>query len=114
VLAETERVLAPGGRISIYDEFVPSGTKPSLLRRAINPLARLVFSDLTRSLEPLVAPTGLELGEREPFLGGRYTVTSDTVRSATRVRNRSAPMPSVGRAVPARPKSPESGVLTPL
>lgn len=75
VVAETERVLAPGGRVSIYDKFVPHDSSPSLLRRAINPLARVVFADLTRSLDPMLADTDLAIDTREPFLGGIYTVT---------------------------------------
>ncbi|MFB6354698.1 MAG: methyltransferase domain-containing protein [Halobacteriales archaeon] len=75
VVAETARVLAPGGRASIYDKFVPADESPSRLRRAVNPLARRLFADLTRPLEPLVAETDLELGHREPSLGGLYTVT---------------------------------------
>ncbi|PSQ31818.1 SAM-dependent methyltransferase [Halobacteriales archaeon SW_10_68_16] len=75
VVAETARVLAPDGRVSIYDKFVPEGTDPSLLRRALNPAARVLFADLTRRLEPMVAGTDLELGTREPFLGGVYLVT---------------------------------------
>lgn len=78
VVAETERVLAPDGCVSIYDKFVPAGETPSLLRRAINPVARVLFSDTTRSLGPLFADTDLELGERESFLGGLYTVTTAT------------------------------------
>lgn len=75
VVAETARVLAPDGRVSIYDKFVPEGTDPSLPRRVVNPLARFLFSDLNRRLEPMVADTGLEVGSRESFLGGLYTVT---------------------------------------
>lgn len=75
VAAETARVLAPDGRASIYDKFVAREETPSLPRRAVNPLARVLFSDTTRSLEPTLAGTGLEAGEREPFLGGLYTVT---------------------------------------
>lgn len=78
VIAEADRLLAPGGRVSIYDKFVPEGTKPSMIRRAINPLARVLFSDTTRSLEPLLADTALGLGERESFLVGLYTVTTAT------------------------------------
>jgi ubiquinone/menaquinone biosynthesis C-methylase UbiE len=78
VLAETDRVLAAGGRVSVFDKFVPPGTDPSLLRRAINPLARVLFSDLTRELDPLVAETSLELHGRESVLGGLYTVTTAT------------------------------------
>lgn len=75
VAAETERVLAPGGRISIYDKFAPAGRDPSPIRRAINPVARLLFSDTTRRLGAILADTALEPGEREQFLGGVYTVT---------------------------------------
>lgn len=75
VLAEVERVLAPDGRVSIYDKFIPAGEQPSLLRRAANPVARLLFADLTRRLEPMLDDTGLERGPATDFLGGLYTVT---------------------------------------
>lgn len=75
VVAETARVLDSEGRVSIYDKFVPEGTTPSLLRRAVNPVARLLFADLTRRLEPMVDDTNLELTTEESFLGGIYTVT---------------------------------------
>lgn len=75
VVAETTRVLAPDGRVSIYDKFSPEGTDPSLVRRAANPLARLLFADLNRRLEPMVAGTPLDVEPRETFLGGLYTVT---------------------------------------
>jgi len=75
VTAETARVLAPNGRVSVFDKFVPAGTEPSLARRVANPLARVLFSDITRPLEPLFVGTDLELGEQESFLGGLYTVT---------------------------------------
>jgi ubiquinone/menaquinone biosynthesis C-methylase UbiE len=72
---EATRVLASDGRISIYDKFIPQGSSPSVLRRAVNPLARLLFADLTRRLEPLLAETSLTLEPRDSFLGGIYTVT---------------------------------------
>jgi len=75
VAAETARVLAPNGRVSVFDKFVTAGTEPPLARRVLNPVARVLFSDITRPLEPLFADTDLELGERESFLGGLYTVT---------------------------------------
>jgi ubiquinone/menaquinone biosynthesis C-methylase UbiE len=74
-VAETARVLDPDGRASIYDKFVPEGTDPSRLRRAINPVARVLFADLTRRLEPMVADTDLEFTTEESFVGGIYTVT---------------------------------------
>lgn len=76
VVHETERVLAPNGRVSIYDKFVPEGESPSLLRRALNPAARVLFSDFTRRLEPLLADTALErVVHRDIALGGLYTAT---------------------------------------
>ncbi|MFB6311665.1 MAG: class I SAM-dependent methyltransferase [Salinirussus sp.] len=75
VAAEAARVLRPDGRISIYDKFVPTETQPSLPRRLANPIARLTFADLNRSLEPMLDGTGLSTGDRESFLGGLYTVT---------------------------------------
>ena len=75
VVDETARVLAPDGRVSIYDKFIPAGETPSLPRRTLNPLARLLFADLTRSLEPILSGTDIRTGERESFLGGIYIVT---------------------------------------
>lgn len=74
VAAETARVLDPDGRVSIYDTFVPEGSDPSIARPAINPAARSLFADLNRRLEPMLADTALEVGTREGFLGGLYTV----------------------------------------
>ena len=75
VAAETDRVLAPDGQMSIYDKFVPEGESPSLLRRALNPVTRTLFSDITRQLGPLLSGTDLEIINRESFLSGLYTVT---------------------------------------
>ena len=74
VVAETERVLTPDGRVSIYDKFRPEDGDPALARRVANPVARLLFADLNRPLEPMFDTTSLTVGRREPFLGGLYTV----------------------------------------
>lgn len=74
VVSETARVLASDGRVSIFDKFVSEGTAPSLPRRAINPMARVLFSDLTRRLEPMLFNTDLSIITRESILGGLYTV----------------------------------------
>lgn len=76
VAHEVARVLKPSGRVSIYDKFIPDGTEPSLLRRALNPVTRFLFSDITQSLGPIFSDTNLEIGERETALGGLYTITS--------------------------------------
>jgi ubiquinone/menaquinone biosynthesis C-methylase UbiE len=75
VAKESARVLAPDGQVSIYDKFVPEDEDPSLVRRALNPVARFLFSDLTRELDPLLAHADLEgAGIRESALGGLYTI----------------------------------------
>lgn len=75
VVAETERVLAPDGRTSIYDKFSPERGEPSFIRRVANPLARILFADLNRPLEPMLSETSLTVERRETFLSGLYTVT---------------------------------------
>jgi len=74
VVAETDRVLTSDGSVSIYDKFAPQDGTPGLARRIANPAARLLFADLNRPLEPMVADTSLSVGHREHFLGGLYTV----------------------------------------
>ncbi len=75
VVEEAARVLEPTGQVSIFDKFVPEGERPSLLRRAVNPLARFVFADLNRSLDPMLSGTGLQAGTREPYMAGLYSIT---------------------------------------
>jgi len=76
VLAETARVLAPDGCVSIYDKFVPEGERPSFWRRALNPAARVLVSDFTRRLEPMLDGTDFEVvAHRDAGLGGLYTAS---------------------------------------
>lgn len=75
VVSETARVLTSDGRVSIYDKFRPQDSDPALPRRLANPVARILFADLNRPLEPMLTGTSLTSGEREHFLGGLYTVT---------------------------------------
>ncbi|MEI6139001.1 MAG: class I SAM-dependent methyltransferase [Mariniphaga sp.] len=58
-LKECERVLKPGGRIAIFDKFVPSGNTVSLLRKLLNPLTNLLFSNITRSAETIFGNSNL-------------------------------------------------------
>ena len=76
VLAEAERVLVPDGRISIYDKFLPPDTSPSLPRRALNPVARMLVSDFNRRLGPMLAGTRLHVtAHRDAGLWGLYTAS---------------------------------------
>jgi ubiquinone/menaquinone biosynthesis C-methylase UbiE len=76
VAAEAARVLDADGRVSVFDKFIADGSVPSLPRRALNPMARILFSDLTRRLGPIFAGTELELDRRAWVLGGLYSVAT--------------------------------------
>lgn len=74
-LAETVRLLEPGGRIVVFDKFLPGGTRPSFGRRAFNLLTSLFGTDINRSIEPMVEACECEIITDEPAaLGGAYRV----------------------------------------
>lgn len=47
-LREAERVLKKGGKVVVFDKFIPAQQSVSLVRRLLNPLTNLLFSDITR------------------------------------------------------------------
>ena len=65
-LKECERVLKPGGRITVFDKFVPNGRKLSMWRIIFNPLTNFLFSDITRRFETIVSETGLLTESDQP------------------------------------------------
>lgn len=72
-IREAARVLRPGGRASVFDKFAAG--RPSLARRALNVIANIVATDITRRLADLVATSGLELAVEEPSVfGGVFRV----------------------------------------
>lgn len=72
---EAERVLRRGGRAAVFDKFLRADERPSLTRRAINALARVMFSDLNRRLEPMLEGTALTIERDEPAaFGGVYRI----------------------------------------
>ena len=60
-LKACERVLKPGGRIAVFDKFVPVGRKLSLWRKIFNPLTSFLFSHITRRIETIVSETNLRI-----------------------------------------------------
>ena len=74
-IQEVARVLKPGGRIGIFDKFLPDAATPSALRRAVGAVTNVVATDLNRQLGPLLAAAGLRLRHEEPaLLGGLFRV----------------------------------------
>ena len=69
-IREAARVLRLGGRVAVFDKFLPDGERPSLSRRLASAVARVLATDLTRQLGPLLAGAGLVLERREPALFG--------------------------------------------
>jgi phosphatidylethanolamine/phosphatidyl-N-methylethanolamine N-methyltransferase len=49
-LAEAARVLRPGGRLAVFDKFLPDGARPSWPRRAALALLDLVFTSTNRQM----------------------------------------------------------------
>lgn len=72
-ILEAERVLRPGGRVSILDKFVADGERASLLRRTVNLVTAPLASHITRSLGPMLAATALKVVRDEPAaFGGMF------------------------------------------
>lgn len=76
-LREAARVLKPGGRMAVFDKFLPDGAQPSLPRRAANALTSLLFTDINRRFGDILAASGapLRVEHDEPALfGGMFRI----------------------------------------
>lgn len=71
-LREAARVLAPAGRISILDKFLPDNARPPLAMRLARPFIRLMGTDTTRQLGPLLAQANLQIEKETPGLAKGY------------------------------------------
>lgn len=76
-LREAARVLKPGGRIAVFDKFLPDGALPSLPRRMANAVSRALFTDINRRMGDILSRSGahLRVEHDEPVLmGGMFRV----------------------------------------
>jgi ubiquinone/menaquinone biosynthesis C-methylase UbiE len=72
-IREARRVLRPGGRVSVFDKFLPDDQHPSLLRRAVDAVANVVATTVNRQLGPLARAGGFRIVSSEPVgLGGLF------------------------------------------
>jgi phosphatidylethanolamine/phosphatidyl-N-methylethanolamine N-methyltransferase len=77
-VSEAYRVLKPNGRAVVFDKFLEAQTRPSLLRRAANQVARVFFTELNRDLMGIVEAAGgqFTVAHREPAaLRGLFSIT---------------------------------------
>jgi ubiquinone/menaquinone biosynthesis C-methylase UbiE len=80
-MSEAIRILRPGGRIVVFDKFLPDDSRPSLGRRLSNVFSTLLGTDINRRLDDIIAGLPCELVHDEPsVLGGMYRVVLLRVR----------------------------------
>lgn len=66
IAKEASRVLVPGGRVSIFDKFLRAGERAGVMRRMANRAAGLLFSEINRNIEPMVAAAGWTIESDQP------------------------------------------------
>lgn len=74
-IKEAERVLKPGGKVAVYDKFLPANVNPGLARKALNLLTNFMFTDINRKFEDIIRHTKLKvLKDTAVDFGGNYKI----------------------------------------
>lgn len=74
-LNEAVRVLRPGGRLVVLNKFLRDEHQPSLALRCANKLTRLLATDITYKLKPILQTPGLSCTHVEQVgLGGLFKI----------------------------------------
>ena len=72
---EVRRVLRPGGKVVIFDKFLPEGARPNLLRRLLNLGSSLLGTDINRRLGDILGEGAFHIERDEPSLfNGMYRI----------------------------------------
>lgn len=75
-LKESERVLKPDGMISIMDKFVQPGSKPSILRKLLNPFTNILATNIDRDIDELLSHTSFKKGKQEKLDSIFWNITA--------------------------------------
>lgn len=72
-IREARRVLRPGGRVSVFDKFLPDDQRPGPLRRAVDAVANVVATTVNRQLGPIARAGGFRVTTQEATgMGGLF------------------------------------------
>ena len=74
-IKEVERVLKTGGKITVFDKFLPKNRKISFARKVVNPVANLFFTDINRGFESIVSSTSLKvISDIDVHFSGKFRI----------------------------------------
>lgn len=74
-LRENLRALKSGGRVVVFDKFLPDSAKPSVFRKLLNFFSTLLGTDINRRFGELIRGSSLIVEHDEPaLLNGVYRV----------------------------------------